>query len=43
MQFIASWRALNVKFVFAALLFPAPLFASDVGSVRGQFVGVSFE
>jgi hypothetical protein len=35
LQFIASWRALNVKFVFAALLFPAPLFASDVGSVRG--------
>src|SRR5580698_2426173 len=35
LQFIASWRAFNVKFVLASLLFPAPLFASDVGSVRG--------
>src|SRR5271155_1515229 len=33
LKFIASWLCLEA--VFAALLFPAPLFASDVGSVRG--------
>ena len=41
LKFIVSWRPFNARLVVAALLipapflFPAPLFASDVGSVRG--------